>query len=134
MWEIPVLGILFLLTFGVAIYMVTRTKRPEVTVVKHGDHVDTDVEELAVRIAKAVATEVAKEFIEKLGTVGYHGSKQSPDISDIQMDESIIPVNVTIDVGDINLDKMAKEKIQKDKGLEASKSKLASILKKKGKE
>jgi hypothetical protein len=125
-WEIPVLAVLFILAFGVAIFMVTRTRKPEVTVVT-----DPNIEKLAVSIAEAVAKKVAQEFIDKLGSVGYHGSKQSPDTPEgqIQIDESIIPIDVVVDVEDMNLEEMAKEEVRKDKGLGASRSKLAKVLK-----
>ena len=128
MWEIPVLAILFILAFGVAIFMVTRTKKSEVTIVT-----DPNIEKLAISIAEAVAKKVAQEFIDKLGTVGYTGSRQSPDVPEgqIQIDESIIPIDVIVDVESMNLEEMAKEEIKKDEGLGASRSKLAETLRKK---
>ena len=137
MWEVIALALLFAITFGVAIYMVTRTRRPEVTIIQQPEGTNTDVEALAVKIAEAVAVKVAEkvaqEFIDKLGTVGYTGSKQSPSMDGIEIDESIIPMKVEVEFGGANLDGMAEEREEEDGGLEESKSKLASILKKKDK-
>jgi len=138
-WEILVLAILFAFTFGVAIYfMVTRRKAPEVTIIQQPEGTNTDVEALAVKIAEAVAVKVAEkvaqEFIDKLGSVGYTGSQQSPNTPEgqIQIDESIIPIDVVVDVEEMNLEEMAREEVQKDEGLGASRSKLAEVLKKRG--
>jgi hypothetical protein len=112
--------------------MATRTKSNPITVIK-SNRSDIDIEILAMKIAEAVATRVAQEFIDKLGTVGYIGSRQSPkDIEGaVCMDESIIPININITGIDTDIDMGVVEETKIDSSLSTSKSKLTELLKRK---
>lgn len=137
MWEFIALGVLFTLTFLVAIYMVTTRRKPTAILIQQEKTLSKEMEALAIKIGEAVAIKVSEEFIDKLGSVGYHRSADSPSIDNLEgqvlINESIIPVSVQIDVTEANVDNMAQEETKEDKGLATSKSKLAAIRKKKRK-
>lgn len=88
-----------------------------------------DIEDLITRVAKAVAKELASEFSKRPVNLGeYPTHTQIPQTIDI--DESIIPAKLDIEIANTNIQsKVSKEKTI-DKNLTESKNKLASILKK----
>lgn len=143
------LGILILFLGGVAIFMVRTFRQSEHAFFPPGRETpQIDIEDLVLRVAKAVAQEVGKEVREALrenpvmvapvpGTLHYPNGVPPGGVVDaagnvIQMDESVIPVNLSVNAQEANLEGMAKEEVAVDKDLSKSKSKLASILKKKG--
>jgi hypothetical protein len=96
-----------------------------------GKKSNIDVESLVEKVAKAVAREVAQEFLDKLGPLGYVGRGGKPQGGpEVEIDESIIPIKVQVDIDEANLEGMLSEEEQQDKGLTESKSKLAKLLKK----
>lgn len=90
-----------------------------------------DIEDLVLRVAKAVAIEVGKEMREALKETtiraGY-GPYDSVNPAAIQIDESVIPMDLQTNVQATNLERMTKEETAVDKDLKKSKSKLANIL------
>lgn len=123
MWEVYLLAFLIALGFGVAILMARKTKAPQITVIQ-SETKNNNLEELAIKIAKAVANEV----LQKVSAAQL--SKENNDIA-IEMDiDKIIPIAIDNAIKETNLDKALKEEETIDKGLEKSKSKLANIFKK----
>jgi len=122
-WEVYLLAFLIALGFGVAILMARKTKAPQITVIQ-SETKNNNLEELAIKIAKAVANEV----LQKVSAAQL--SKENNDIA-IEMDiDKIIPIAIDNAIKETNLDKALKEEETIDKGLEKSKSKLANIFKK----
>jgi phage terminase large subunit-like protein len=124
-WEIYAIIFLVCLGFGVAILMARKTKAQQVIVQQS----QVDPSEIAKAVAKAM-TEELREVLKEQGPIGLarRVAKEGDDV--IEIDESIIPMEEKIDVKEANLDNLGTEEAVEDKGLGASKSKLASILKK----
>ena len=122
MWEVGLLAFLITLGFGVAIVMARKTKAPKVTVVQNRTQ-NIDLEELAIKVAKAVAEEVIK----KLPKGQLYSRHNGPEI-DI---DKVIPIAIDAAVAETNLQDAIKEEKAVDINLEKSKSKLAEILKRK---
>jgi len=119
--------------FGVTIYMVTRTKKSDVTILSSQGF---DIEKMAKTIAEAVASKIASEFLDKINNCSGRVSSLSSQSniqssSNIQMDESIIPTKLSLDIEDVNIEDIGKEEIKEDKNIKSSRAKLAGILKKK---
>jgi len=141
-WEFWLLATLIVIGFGVAIYMVIwkhgvrpvaqRTKAPRVILHQHTAN-SVDVEALAAAVAKTVTETLSKNLLDKLDKLQYSGGgkKLSQEELEIAINESIIPVSVEATVDHMNLEGMAKEETHQDNSLEASKAKLATLLKKK---
>lgn len=98
---------------------------------------DVDLQVFALQIAKAVAKEVAEEVVRKLPAGQVYSREAArhrlePYLDEvIDIDDSIIPMDIDMDVAESNVaEKFNEEKIV-DSGLEKSKNKLASILRKK---
>jgi len=93
---------------------------------------DIDIEDLVLRVAKAVATEVGKEMREALkempASVIHHTRAVTASESGIKIDESVIPMDLQTNVQATNLERMTKKETAVDKDLKKSKSKLANIL------
>ena len=133
MWEAIVLSSLILVGFGTAILLTMRKhKAPKVTIVRQ-EVKGVDIEELAIRVATAVAETMEKKLLDKLDRLGYTADRSGRIINEdgqrIEMDESIIPMAVDAAVDHVNLDNMAQEEETEDKGLAASKNKLARLKK-----
>lgn len=138
-WELVVIGCLTLLISGIAAWTMRKTKKIEFL----GPSVPIDTDSLAQAIAKANAEEIRQlmgEFLKELkkiqpvmfsGSTRKSGDSYTPPVS---MDESIIPIDITVDIESTNLDNATKEEKVVDKGLGKSKSKLAGLFKKKTKE
>lgn len=120
MWEIYLLAVAICFGFGVAILMARKIKAPVV------------IQEQKIDMA-AMAQALAKAMAEH-----FQGRLASTDITNlvpkenqpIQIDESVIPVNISIDTTESNLDNMAVEETLEDRNLQQAKQKLAQILKK----
>lgn len=107
-----------------------------------GNPTSIDSDELAHKIAQGVGTEmrlVFKEFLDELKktklelpTKGRVYDDQTG--SEIRMDESIIPIDIAVDIETTNLDGAATEQKVVDKELSKSKSKLAGLFKNRTKE
>lgn len=127
MWEFFLLVFLIAVGFGIAILMVRKTKKANLTIIQQqADSID--LEELATKVARAVAKEVAEEVIRNLPK-GFISGKAAEE-SSIQMDESLIPIAIETAITEANLESMTRKERAIDKDLEKSKSKLAGILKK----
>ena len=100
-------------------------------------NIDVDLQTFALQIAKAVAKEVAEEIVRKLPantsySKEYARNKLEPYLEEtIDIDSSIIPINIDMDIAESNVAEKFKEEKTVDSNLEKSKNKLASILKKK---
>ena len=136
-WELIVIGCLILLISGIATWGMRKTRKTEML----GSGVPLDTSDLAKKIAKANAAEIRQlmdEFLKELKKIqpvvssrrGSSGSYIPP----VSMDESIIPIDMTVEVESTNLDNATTEEKVVDKGLGKSKSKLAGLFKKKTKE
>jgi hypothetical protein len=141
-WELLLLGGLIIGITTVAFIAMRKTRPSEFASFGGGQTVNAD--ELAAKIAKAMGAEmraILKEFKEELknlpvsrtSTGAYHSGSPSA-AGGIQMDESLIPTKIETNADLKNLENMAKEEAVVDKGLSESKSKLASLLKRKKKE
>jgi len=144
MWIYITLGALVLIGFGAALFMagwkegarsVVARRTRNITTIKSGN-----VEELVVKIIKqlapALAEQMAEKFAEKISiqvvsAPGVGHLHRDTDRDNIKIDERIIPVSMNVDVETENLEGMVKEEETEDKGLAASKSKLAGLFKKK---
>ncbi len=134
MWELAVLGCLILFIAGVAM---RKNKRSEFMSYSSGDTVDTD--KLAQTIVAAVGKEfrdALKEFKEDLKTLTTGTSNSSVCSSggslhaeSVEIDDSIIPTDLTINVESTNFEGATKEEKVIDKGLGKSKSKLVALRK-----
>jgi hypothetical protein len=135
-WELVVIGTLVLLIGGIAGWAMRRGKS-ELHSFSANVSTNIDSDELAQKIAKATGAElrlVLREFLNELKKtkvfvpqgVAYEGQERS----DISIDESIIPIDVQIDVESTNLESAATEEKVVDTDLEKSKSRLAGILNK----
>lgn len=137
MWELVVLGCLILFITGIAM----RKHRSEFNSFSSGLTVDTD--ELAEKVRREVGKEfraALKELRDDLAKLeignsrcAIHHSNRVIPLADIEIDESIIPVNLKVEVESTNIDSATREQKVVDKGLEKSKSKLAALRKGKGK-
>ena len=90
-----------------------------------------DVEDLILRVARAVAAEIAGQL-----AGSSFGPKRIdvsvPNAEDISIDESIIPIEISMsDIDSSNISEKLETKITVDKGLDKSKNRLAAILGKK---
>lgn len=142
MWEIIILGLVILTVIAMAIWregvrpIIKKTKPQKVTVIREVKGGQTvDVEELATKIAQAVAATMSKELLDKLDnlqiqTVAGRAIQYDKEGA-IEMDESIIPIAIEAAIDHVNVDGMAIEEEAEDKGLAAAKSKLANLLKRK---
>lgn len=137
MLELVLLGIALLFITGVAVYGLMRISRPG-ELRSHSTQLKVDTDELAEKIGKVVARELAKaneEMLEKLLAKmprgGYlpSGSSSSGYQSDDDDMDKIIPVSVKMSGIETNLKDMAKEEKTKDESLSSSKNKLKGILK-----
>lgn len=124
MWEVGLLAFLIALGFGVAIIMARKTKAPKVTIVQSQAQ-NIDLEELAIKVARAVAEEVLKKLPK--GQVVHADTIDNIGV-DMNIDK-IIPIAIDAAVAEINLEGVVKEEKAIDKDLEKSKSRLAEILK-----
>ena len=95
---------------------------------------------LAQEIAEAAGIEIRqilKEFLEELKEVPLvkqsSQGKTKLSINEVSMDESIIPIDIAIDVESTNLESAVIKQKVVDKDLGKSKSKLAGLLKKRNK-
>lgn len=139
-WEIIVIGCLVLVIFGIAVWAMRKTKSEFNSF--GGTPVNTD--DLARKIAKATGAEIRlvfKEFIEELKklplTAGTHQRTRlnvDETWGSVDMDESIIPIDIEVDVESTNLEGAAAEQKVVDKNLGKSKSKLAGLFKNRTKE
>lgn len=105
--------------------MARKTKAQQVIVQQS----QVDPTEIAKAVAQAMTAELQKVLKEQ-GPIGLAKRVAQADDDVVKMDESIIPMEEKIDVTEANLDNMGTEEAVKDEGLAASKSKLASIMKK----
>jgi hypothetical protein len=146
MTEIVLLGSMLLFITGVAVFALMRINRPGGELRSYSTQpqqtteakVDLDTDDLAEKIGKVVARELAKsneELLEKLlakmprgGYLPSGGTSSGYHSDDDDMDK-IIPVSVKMSGIETNLENMAKEEKTKDESLSASKSKLKGILK-----
>lgn len=134
MWELIALGCLILFVTGIAM---RKTKRQvsEFATFSNGNTVDTD--ELARKIGIEVGKEfraALEEFRDALQNITINTSNPHVQIgsaSAVEMDESIIPANLKVDILATNLDGATREEKVIDKQLQKSKSKLAAIKKEK---
>lgn len=116
------------LSHGVAIYM-ARKIRAQV-VIKNNE---IDVEDLITKVAKAVAKEVAIEFSNRPSPSFTQKSSTFNDSeTSVEIDDSIIPMKVDVELIEANIQSKVSVEETVDIDLQKSKSKLASILKKKG--
>ena len=114
MLEFGILGLLILTGFGAALIMAYKGTRKS--------NVAIDLEELATKVARAVA----QELLQNLPADVLARRKQDLDL--VEIDESIIPIAVDITTQETNLaDKMEEEKVE-DVSLGEKKSKLAKLL------
>jgi len=136
-WELILIGVVIIITTSVALIAMRRTRKTtEFATFGHSD-VAVNTDELANKIAKAIGVEL-REILKEMpqSTVRYSnkGGRYNLGMADseaIEMDESIIPTKMNIDVEATNLEGAAKEEKVIDKDLGKSKSKLAGLLKKK---
>jgi len=121
MVEILALGGLFLLTSGVAVYMMIRSNKTEV-VVKLDEEV---LEKVTSKIVESL--ERALKGL-ALRTQTSHMTQQTED--EILLDESIIPIDVNIsDITESSIKQQITEEL--DNSLDKDRSKLAQMLGKK---
>ena len=125
MWEIFAVVFLVAIGFGVAILMARKTKNQTIVVQQQS----VDATEIAKAVAKAM-TEELREVLKEQGPIGLAKRVARSEEDVIEIDESIIPMEEKIDVTEANLDNLGKKEVAEDKDLATSKSKLASILKK----
>lgn len=98
---------------------------------------DVDLQAFAMQIAKAVAKEVAEEVVRQLPAGQVYSREEArrklePYFDEvISIDDSIIPMDVDVDIAESNVAEKFQEEKTVDSGLEKSKNKLASILRKK---
>jgi len=139
MWELAAVGCLLLFIAGVAM---RKTRKPsEFATFGGGDRSSVNTDELARKIAKEMGKEfrtVMQEFRDDLrtitiGRVGRNTSIGGAGMAPVEIDESVIPTNLKMNVEATNLDGATKEQKVVDKGLGKSKSKLAALRKKKEK-
>ena len=124
MWEVGLLAFLIALGFGVAILMARKTKVPKVIVQNQVQNID--LEELAIRVARAVAEEVIKNLPK-----GQAIHAETIDDIGVDMDiDKIIPITIDTGVAETNLEGAVKQEKAVDKNLKKSKSKLAEIFNK----
>ena len=126
-WELLAIGaIVVIMTVVAEVAMRKYKSKPTASL-----SVDTD--ELAEKIAKAMGKELREILKDMPRGVGYGRARPgSSDDFEISMDESVIPVNMEVNVEATNLKNATQQQQVKDKGLSASKSKLANLFKKKG--
>lgn len=105
--------------------MARKTKAQTIVV----QQTQLDPSEMAQAIAKAMKKEL-RAVLEEQGPAGLARRVANPDEDMIEIDESIIPMEEKINIQEANLDNLGKEEAVEDKDLKTSKTKLASILKK----
>ena len=139
--DLLLIGGLILVIFGIAVWSMRKNKKTELNLL--GDHTtnntNVDTTALAKKIAKANAAEMRKimqEFLEELKkvqivTTGSTKKQSLVDDFEITMDESVIPIDMNVEVQATNLENATTEKKVVDKDLSKSKSKLAGLFKKK---
>jgi hypothetical protein len=128
------IGLLVITLGAVSIIMASKKKQDKITV-----HNTFDSEKLAQDIATAVGREVAEQMkavLDSLPAGDYRSTtkNRSQESFEIEMDESIIPVNLDMKEIESNLTGMTKKEVKVDKDLNKSKSKLKALLGKKKKE
>ena len=114
--------------------MARRTKSPTI-VNKIKTETALDIETLVAKVAAAVGEQMSDKLKDALkdipaGKVEYRQGK-NPGEFEIEIDERIIPMNISAETIEGNLEKIANEETQVDDNLKQAKSKLAALLKKK---
>ena len=110
-----------------------------------GNPTKIDSDELAQKIAKAAGAEmrlVLKEFLDELKKIPLAAGSREGRVrlnadetwGSVDMDESIIPIDIEVDVKATNLEGATAEEKVVDKDLRKSKSRLAGLLKNRNKE
>ena len=130
-WEILLLGCLICVITIVAFIAMRKTKPSEFSSFRTQTGIDAD--ELATKIAKAIAVEL-RTLLKELPNFAIP-SINSHHVNDeeflISIDDSLIPTKIVTDADLSNLKKVIKDEIQVDKDLDKSKAKLAQFLKRK---
>lgn len=130
-WESLLIAFCLALGFGAAFIMARKIKNaPPVQVQAN----DVDLESLIAKVAAAIGTQMSETIKEALkdlpkGSVVHY--REGKEESEIQIDERVIPIKVSTDAIETNLEEMAKTETKEDKNLDSAKSKLAAMLKKK---
>lgn len=128
MWELAVVGCLLLFITWIAMQK-TKKFNEFSTYQSAGRQQLIDTDELAQKIAREIIKELRAILQEQSLTTK---STQSPTHR-IAIDESVIPTSLTLEVEASGMEAVVKEEKVIDKGIEKSKSKLASVLKRKEK-
>ena len=126
--EAMFIGILILALSISVVIMANRNKHSVVNVSQ-----GIDIEKLAKHIATEVGKEMAKAVASELRDILYSVPQKSESRSkvSIEIDESIIPVDLNVTPIKSNTENMVKKETKVDKDLSKSKDKLKTLLGKK---
>jgi hypothetical protein len=140
-WEIFIVGCLVLTISGIAVWAMRKT-RSEFNSLNGTSNLDVD--ELAKKVAEAnkvIFREVLEEFIEKFRAsipdiqLPIVPKRKPTDyvepVAYIDIDESIIPIDIHVDVESVNVREAAVEEKVVDTDIDRAKSRLAGILNRK---
>lgn len=109
--------------------MVRRTKKESSIITTEG----TSLEKVLKSLSQTIGTEVALAVKEALKNIKPTSSSLHQSNNEVTIDESLIPMTIKQEEVEANLEDMAKIETKEDKDLDKSKTKLASMLKKRKK-
>lgn len=126
---IVIIGLSF--GFGAAFIMARKIKNITPAQIKIDN---VDFENLIAKVAVAIGTQMSetiKEVLKDLPKGNVVHYREGKEESEIQIDESIIPIKMSAEAIETNLENMTETETTQDKDLDQAKSRLAAMLKKK---